>query len=202
MSVLMEDAAEAVASVYVKAGGGVRLGDRCGQRAQWPGVGDPLVRAVGVVELLELAQGVEQVPLVPDQGPVEKLAAAGLHPSLHERVHSRHLDTAEHDLDPGVLEHVVEQAGELAVAVPDQEPRPAAGILKVHDEVLRGLGDPGGSGMGGCAQDPDPSAGVLDDRQYSVECSFVAVHRIRVTWESSQVRTVFGRQRLPRSDST
>jgi putative transposase len=36
----------------------------------------------------------------------------------------------------------------------------------------------------------------------SVECSFVAVHRIRVTWESSQARTAFGRQRLPRSDST
>src|SRR6185369_17655065 len=37
----------------------------------------------------------------------------------------------------------------------------------------------------------------LDDEQHSVECSFVAVHRIRVTWESSQVRTAFGRQRLP-----
>jgi hypothetical protein len=71
------------------------------------------VRAVGVVELLELAQGVEQVPLVPDQGPVEKLAAAGLYPSLHERVHSRHLDTAEQDRDPGVLEHVVEQPENL-----------------------------------------------------------------------------------------
>ena len=50
------------------------------------GVGDSLVRPVGVVELLELAQGVEQVRLVPDQGPVEQLAAAGLHPSLHECV--------------------------------------------------------------------------------------------------------------------
>ena len=42
----------------------------------------------------------------------------------------------------------------------------------------------------------------LDDERDSVECSFVAVHRIRVTWESSQVRTAFGRQCLPRSDST
>jgi hypothetical protein len=31
---------------------------------------------------------------------------------------------------------------------------------------------------------------------HSVECSFVAVHRICVTWESSQVRTTFGRQCL------
>ena len=47
-----------------------------------------------------------------------------------------------------------------------------------------------------------PAGAVLDKHQDSVECSFVAVHRIRVTWESSQVRTAFGRQSLPRSDST
>jgi hypothetical protein len=47
--------------------------------------------------------------------------------------------------------------------------RPAAGILKIHDEVLRGLDHPAGSGMRGCTQDPDPPAGVLDDRQHSVE---------------------------------
>jgi hypothetical protein len=43
---------------------------------------------------------------------------------------------------------------------------------------------------------------AIDNRSDSVECSFVAVHRIRVTWESSQVRTAFGRQSLLRSDST
>jgi hypothetical protein len=71
MPVLVEDAAEAVASVNVETGVSSRLGDWWGQRAQWPGVGDSLVRPVGVLELLELAQGVQQVPLVPDQGPVE-----------------------------------------------------------------------------------------------------------------------------------
>ena len=124
------------------------------------------MRPVGVVELLELAQGVQQVRLVPDQGPVGQFAAAGLHPAFHDRVHSGHLDPAEHGLDARVLEDGVEQAGELAVAVPDQEPRPASGVLEVHDEVPRGLGDPGGSGMRGCAEDPDPPGGVLDDRQY------------------------------------
>jgi hypothetical protein len=46
----------------------------------------PWVWPVPVVEVLELAQGVEQVLLVPDQGPVEQLAATGQHPSLHDRV--------------------------------------------------------------------------------------------------------------------
>ena len=69
-------------------------------------------------------------------------------------------------LDPGVVEDGAKQAGELAVAVPDQEPRPAPGILEIHDEVLRGLGHPAGSGVRDGAQDPDPPAGVLDDRQH------------------------------------
>jgi hypothetical protein len=106
MPVLVEDAAEAVPSVDMKAGADGRLGDRRGQRLQWPGVRDSLVRPMGVVELLELTQSVEQEPLVPDQGPAKQLAAAGLHPAFHDRVHSRHLDTAEHDLDAGVFEHV------------------------------------------------------------------------------------------------
>jgi hypothetical protein len=68
MPVLVEDATEAIASVDVKAGGGSRPGDRWGQREQRPGVGDSLMRPVGIVELLELAPRVQQVQLVPDQG--------------------------------------------------------------------------------------------------------------------------------------
>jgi hypothetical protein len=34
-----------------------------------------------------------------------------------------------------------------------------------NDEVPRGLGNPGSSGIRGCAKDPDPPGGVLDDRQ-------------------------------------
>ena len=166
MPVLVEDAAEAVTSVDVKAGDRVRPGGSVRAMGAVAGVADSLVRPVRVAELLELAQSVEQVRLVPDQGPVEQFAAAGLHPSLHDRVHSRHLNPAEHDLDPSVLEHCIEQAGELAVTVPDQEPRPAAGVLKFHDQVPRGLGYPGRSRMSGCAQDPDPATGMLDHCQH------------------------------------
>jgi hypothetical protein len=65
---------------------------------------------MGVVELFELAEGVDQVPVVPDQGSVEQLAPTGLHPPFHDRVHAGYLDTGEHDagnecvgkgLDPG-----------------------------------------------------------------------------------------------------
>jgi hypothetical protein len=56
------------------------FGDRRGQRTQWAGVRDALVRSVPVIEVFELAQAVEQVALVPDQRPVQQFAAAGLHP--------------------------------------------------------------------------------------------------------------------------
>jgi hypothetical protein len=55
MSVLVEDAAEAIASPDVETGYLVRIGDRHGQRVQRTGVGDALMRAVSVVELFELA---------------------------------------------------------------------------------------------------------------------------------------------------
>jgi len=81
-------------------------------------------------------------------------------------VHARDPDAAEHGLDSGVLEDLVEQGGEPSIAVPDQEPRTAAGILEVYDEILGGLRHPGRGRMGGGAQDPDPSAGVLKHRQH------------------------------------
>jgi hypothetical protein len=36
------------------------------------------MRPVAVIEILELAQGMEQVTLVPDQRPIQQLASAGL----------------------------------------------------------------------------------------------------------------------------
>jgi hypothetical protein len=48
--------------------------------AEWAGIGDALMGPMPVVEAFELPQGVEQVVLVPDQGPVQQLTTAGLRP--------------------------------------------------------------------------------------------------------------------------
>src|SRR5262249_17911162 len=117
-----------------------------------------------------------KVVLVPDQGAIEELTAAGLHPPLHDRVHSWHPYTGEHHLDPRIGQDGIEQPGELPVPVPDQEPRPASGILKIHDQVPGGLGHPRGS-----------------------RCPFTPSPRIRRKWCSTTVST---NMRAPRTVST
>lgn len=111
MSVLVEGAAEACASAYVEMSDLGWIGDRRGEWVQWSGVGDSLMRSMGVVEAFEFPEGVEQVALIPDQGAVQQFATAALYPPLHDRVHPGHSDAAEHDLDSRVGEDSVEPAG-------------------------------------------------------------------------------------------
>src|SRR6266536_3257175 len=100
--------------------------------------------------------------LVPDKGSVEQFAAAGPHPSFHDRVHAGHLDAAAYDLDAGVGQDGVEQRGVLPVAVADEVAGVRPGIVEVHGEVAGGLGDPRRGGVGGGAEDADAAAAVFD----------------------------------------
>src|ERR671910_176196 len=109
--------------------------------------------------------GVEQVALVPDEGAVEQLMAAGPYPPFHDRVYSGHLDAAAYDLDTGVGPDRVEQPGLLAVPVADEVAGVRPGIVEVHGEVAGGLGDPRRGGVGGDAEDADAAAGVFDHRK-------------------------------------
>jgi hypothetical protein len=68
-----------------------------------------------------------------------------------------HLDAALHHVDDPEM---------LGLRELEQEPSVPALVFEVHDEVLGGLGDPGGGRVRGGAQDADPSTGVLDDRKH------------------------------------
>lgn len=113
-------------SAYVEMSDLRRIGDWCWQRVQRSAVCDALMRWMGVGEAFELSKGVEQVVLIPDHCAVQEFAAAAPYPPFPDRVHPGHPDAAEHDFDPGVGEDNVEPTRELAVSVPDHEPRPAA----------------------------------------------------------------------------
>jgi len=163
--VLMEDATEAVPPIDGETGELVRIGDRFGQRLEWSGVRDALMRSMRVVERLVCAEGVQDVAFVVDQCPVEEFSAAGAHPPLHDRIHPWDADTAAHDRDSSVGEDRVKQRWVRAVTVTDEDSSGRAGVVQVHREVAGGLGDPGGGGVRGGAQDPDTTGGVLDDRE-------------------------------------
>jgi hypothetical protein len=66
----VENAAEAIASSYVEVVQLVRIGDLRGQWIQRACVRDALVWAVAVVELFELAQGVERHCCIKARGAV------------------------------------------------------------------------------------------------------------------------------------
>jgi hypothetical protein len=66
--VLVQEAAEAIASADVEVGKSVWIDDRFGQRLEWSGVGDALMWPVRVVKALIFAQGMHEMPLVVDLG--------------------------------------------------------------------------------------------------------------------------------------
>jgi len=72
-----------------------------------------------------------------------------LDPAFHDRVHARHQDPTEHNVDTGVGEDAVEQGRVLAVPVADQVSRLAACVVEVDQQVPGGLGDPGGGRVSG-----------------------------------------------------
>jgi hypothetical protein len=121
------------------------------------------VRAVSVVEGLVPAQGVQEVALVPDQGPIQQFRAAGLYPALHERVHPRYSNAGGDSLHAGIGHQGVEGGRELRVAVADEELRLAVCVLEVDEEVVSELDDPVRGGVCGGAEDPDAPGGVLED---------------------------------------
>jgi hypothetical protein len=76
MLVFVEEAAEAIASVDVQVRDRGWIGDRLGEWAHRPGIGDAPMRPMKVVVPFELAQGVQKMRLVPDERAVEQLVTA------------------------------------------------------------------------------------------------------------------------------
>ncbi|MEY9894263.1 DNA-binding XRE family transcriptional regulator [Catenulispora sp. MAP5-51] len=146
MLVFVDDAAESVVSADVEVGDVLWVGDRCGHCTQWCGLFHRLMSAVAVVVGFVLVQGVQQVALVLDQGAVQQLTAAGLHPPFHNRVHSRYADATEHDVDPCMRKDLVEQRRELRIPVSDQVldirrvPPPELGPMLKAARARAGLG--------------------------------------------------------------
>ncbi len=73
-----------------------------------------------VVECFELAQGVQEVGLVQDEGAVEQFGSAGADPPFHDRVHPRCADPGLGNRDVAIGQNGIEGGGVFAVPVLDQ----------------------------------------------------------------------------------
>jgi hypothetical protein len=138
---------------------------RDGEWSCGSGLPQGAVRPVTVVVAFELVQHDSGVSLVDDQEAVEELAADRPDEALGDRICPRcpHRRLDDPDVDGG--EDGVDSGGEPAVAVADEEPDAAVGVIEVHQQVAGELGEPGSGRMGGDAEDVHPTAGVLDDEE-------------------------------------
>jgi hypothetical protein len=89
--------------------------------------------AVVVVE--EDAQDVLEMTPVHDQEPVEAFGAGGADEALCDRVRLRRSNGRLDDLDAFACEDGVEVAGELAVAIADQEPNRSWSLVERPGEL-------------------------------------------------------------------
>jgi hypothetical protein len=136
-----------------------------GERARGCSLIQGAVRPVTVVVALELAEHGCRVSLIDDQEAVEEFAADGADEALGDCVGSRCAHRRLDDADLGGGEDGVESGGELAVAVAEEESEVPVGVVEVHEQVARQLGEPGSGRMSGDAEDVDAAGGVLDDEE-------------------------------------
>src|SRR5438552_10240606 len=98
---------------------------------------------MAVVVVDKHAEHALEVASVNDQEPVETLGASGADEALGDRVRLRRSHRRLDDLDPFAGEDGVEVAGELAVAVADQEAKRPWSLLERPGELAPLLGHPG-----------------------------------------------------------
>jgi hypothetical protein len=125
-----------------------------------------LIGPVPVVVAGVLAQDRPEVLFVVDQHPAGALGSCGSYPSLGVTVRPGRPRRGLHDVHARGGEDLVEDAGELGVAVADQEPERADIVFEVHEQGAGLLGGPGAIWVGGHAQDVDVPGRDLHDKQH------------------------------------
>jgi hypothetical protein len=148
------------------------------------------VRPVRVVVVDEDTEEAFEMPSVKDQEPVEALCADSADEAFGGRVRFRRAHRRLDDADAFAGEDRVEVAGELAVAVADQEAKRCRLFLERPGELARLLGDPGSGWVRGAAGQVDAAAIGADQRAGGDA-------RFRRSASSSATRPV-----VPRSEPT
>jgi hypothetical protein len=101
-----------------------------------------------------------------DEDPVEAFAAYGADPAFGVGVGLRGSHRGRDDVDAVGPEDLVEEAGELGVAVADKEAACRHPFTDRHEEVAGLLGDPGAGRVGGHPGKMDAASIEFDQEQH------------------------------------
>lgn len=113
-----------------------------------------------------LGQHCREMVAVDDQHPVQQFAADSSNPSFGDRVRLRCPHRCAQDVNTLAGEDGIEHAGELAVAVPDQERELGRVVAEVHQKVPCLLSDPGATRVGSDSENVDTARGVFHHEQH------------------------------------
>jgi hypothetical protein len=100
-----------------------------------------------------------------DQQPVKTFAADCADPPLSVRSRPGRPHRRLDHLDSFRTEHLVERAGELAVTIANQEPRPDTVVVELRQQVTCLLRDPRPVGIRRDPGEPDATRRQLDEEQ-------------------------------------
>ena len=106
-----------------------------------------------------------EVATARDEEPVEAFASDGADEALCDRVRFRRSHRRLDHAEAFAGEDSIKVAGELAVAVADQEAKPARLLLERPGELASLLVDPRSVGIGGAASDVDAAACQFDEEE-------------------------------------
>jgi hypothetical protein len=113
-----------------------------------------------------VGQHCREMAAINDQYPVQQFAADSPNPSFGDRVRLGCSHRRAQDANTLAGEYGIKNAGELAVAVPNQEPELSRTVAEVHDKVACLLGNPAAAGVGGDSQQMDATGRVLHHEQH------------------------------------
>src|SRR2546425_10246238 len=123
------------------------------------------MRAMGVVVRDEEVQAAFKRRTAEDQDPIEAFAPQRSDEALGVRVGPRRPNRRSDDLDALASEDLVEHAGELCVAIVDQEPSRGGSLGERPPKLAGLLGDPERVRAGGHAGQVDPARRYLDEAE-------------------------------------
>src|SRR5947209_17003406 len=114
-----------------------------------------------------LGQRCAEMAAVDDQDPIQQLTADSSDPSFGNRVRLGCPHRRAEDANTLTGEHGIENAGELAVAVPNQQPELSCAVAEVHQKVPRLLSNPDTTRVGSDSENVDATSRVFHHEQHS-----------------------------------